>query len=168
MSKDYGLSVTNPKQIAFNGGNRHMLLDLTADPAQFDIVKVQGTGLVAGAGETKTEQLLKIDHKLGFIPYAECYFYPAGNATNTAFGPNAFFDNTGIYSKNVYYFAVTGSVADGLYMSVSNTSLTIRHDYYNAAGGTSGAATLPVYVKYYIFSNVGYDPTSKYVLQTLD
>jgi hypothetical protein len=167
MSKDYGLTAKNPKGISFNGGNRHMMLDLNADPKHFDLVKLLGTAITVGAGVTTSEQLFKINHNLGYVPYVEIYFYPAGNAVANL-GPFSLIDNTGSYSKNLYYYQVGGGVEDKLYMQVTDRSLFIHHSYYSAAGGTSTANTQPVWAKYYIFSNIGYDPTSKYSLQTVD
>lgn len=167
MSTYYGLKANNPKGISFNGSNRHMLLDLNADPKHFDLVKLASSALISGAGVTTTENLLKINHNLGYRPYVEAYFYPAGNAV-AQINPNYMIDNTGSYSKNIYFFDTSGGNEDKLYIQVTDKSMYIGHSFYSSAGGTSTASSQPIFAKYYIFSNIGYDPTSKYSLQTVD
>lgn len=133
----------------FDSRRKHLLIDLKGNPVHFAAVDLTGTNLSVGIGASATETLLTIPHHLPYIPKIETYFFVSGNWNLYA--------GSGAYYRTFYPYTTGGLVTDIVVGEVDATNYYIRH---NVIAGpvdpyTSTAASFPLKVKYYIFSNKG-------------
>lgn len=129
----------------YDSRNRHMLVDLEANPKHLDVVDiVPGTALALAGGlnEYHEEVLISIDHNLSFRPTVWVYFTDLGG--------------TG-YGQDFYFFSGSaGTFADALAHRESEDKVEIFHyvqDYANNTIWTSPAPNYKFRIKYFVFSN---------------
>lgn len=158
MSDKYGILIAEDGQTIRNARNkidsrrRTLILDLEADPAHMQIVDLFGGSQYTDSGGTGRSQdvLYTLNHKLGFAPLVDCYFYVTavdGSTSGLAVGG---------YGNGVYFLSGSaGTLADVLSFEADKKDLRIVHNfdrYGNATGFVSPAPRYRFNVKFYIYS----------------
>lgn len=149
-----GLEVRDNSKPVLRTTRGHLLIDPDEIPAHFKLIDISPTPLTSLAGESVSQTVLRIPHRLPYAPFVDCYFFPAGAVPSN---PDQFFQIDGTYWHNFFPFNnPSGSVTDGLFIKVDDVNLNVIYTYYPvSAGGTS--VPFPVKMKYSIFSNPGYN-----------
>lgn len=158
MSDRYGLLIAEDGQTIRTGRNkvdsrrRTLILDLEADPAHMRIVELLGGNTYTDSGGTgRTKDILStFEHKLGFTPLVDCYFYVEtvdGLTVDAAVGG---------YANGFYPLSGTGNtVADIVSFEANSTNFDLVH-YFDKFGGATGyvspADRYKFRVKIYIYS----------------
>lgn len=146
IAKD-GTNVSS-NDLQFDSRNKHLLVDLDASPKHFDVINLTGTNL-SSTGPEVSETLFTIPHKLSYVPKIETYIFVNGRFN--------LYTGSGSYYRTLYPYSGGGAgYYDRVIGEVDNTNYYIRHKISTAGSPfTSNAASFPLQIKYYIFSNQG-------------
>lgn len=152
---ELGLFVATPgtslpeNKLDFDSRRKHLLVDLNITPKHFDVIHLTGTNITSPGGSVETSEILfSIPHKLPYIPKIETYIFVSGDFNLYA--------GSGSYYRTFYPYSGSGGISDIVRGEVDATNYYIKHSI-TALGGaaTSTAASSPLEIKYYIFSNKG-------------
>ncbi len=133
-------------EFQFDSRRKHLLVDLDAKPKHFDTVDITGTNISA-TGTTTYETLLTIAHGLNYKPKVETYIFDSGTWN--------LYSGSGSYYRG-YYPYIPGSGVDIIYGEADATNYYIKHSITSLGPPlTSTAASFPLKIKYYIFSDKG-------------
>lgn len=134
----------------YDSRNKHMQVNLLADPPHVQVYTVQPTAIATSSGTPNwfaSETLATIKHNLPYRPrvFGFCYIYSYDGAFTDS--------SVGQYGEQVYFGF--GAIDDYMYVVADDTNVYIKHDvqdYFNL-GYTSTATHQVVKVKILICSN---------------
>jgi hypothetical protein len=141
-------STISDNGLDFDSRHKHLLVDLDIKPKHFDITNLTGTNISSTGPET-TETLFTIAHGLTYTPKIETYIFVSGNFN--------LYTGSGSYYRTYYpYSGTSGVYFDRVVGEADSLNYYIRHRISTSGGAfTSNAASFPLQIKYYIFSNQG-------------
>lgn len=158
MSDKYGILIAEDGKTIRNARNkvdsrrRTLILDMEADPKHMGIIETTGGNSYTDSGPIGRSQdiLFRLNHKLGYAPLVDCYFYVLsydGNTSDLAAGG---------YGNQVFFLSGSGgTVADIASFEADTQEFRLVHNF-DAFGFTTGfVSTAQKYlfrVKFYIYS----------------
>jgi hypothetical protein len=140
-------TTVSDNELDFDSRRKHLLVDLDASPRHFDIVNLTGTNISTPDGSYREEILLTIPHHLPYTPKVETYIFVSGNFNLYA--------GSGSYYRTYYPYSGSSPTSDLVIGSADATNYYIKHTLVSPGAYTSNAASFPLQIKYYIFSNRG-------------
>lgn len=145
--------VNGQQEEIFGSDKGHFLVDLDYVPNRFNVVEVTPTDLTSSNGTVVEEVLVDVKHGLLYVPRVIVFFY----VKSGEFLVGQFFQPTGSYTSDTYFWSSGAGPQDTLYHTVDDTHFKVIHRYVEPSStpSTSSSNLRTFDIKYLIGSLKG-------------